>query len=155
VIDYQSYVPDYALIDFLVQERVNSDMVADVGITRYAIPVFDNDTGALVHGEATKIYQGKARISTLGGPVSSEYGEEMTFGQQATGYIPLTTEVWPQVNDRFDIIWARTPSLTGRTYRIIDVQRAGQWPAAIVVTLTGTQPQPATVGDVGSEWWTV
>jgi Family of unknown function (DUF6093) len=129
-----------ALMDWMGAEYCEGNMIGSIKIFRKQAPVFDPVTGKLTAQTDTLIYQGKARIATVSGPLTYQLGDEPQYFSAATVSIPEDFTPIPQVDDVIEVVAHPAPGLVGRSYRVTDVQGGGQIHSARVMSVTGVQP---------------
>ncbi len=115
--------------------NVEANMLSQVLITRPDAPTIDGD-GLLV-SDATPlvVYEGKARLTSATGPVTYTLGEEVQFFSSAAATIPVTllgrdtpptqTIVDVAINDRLEVLGSDDPMMTGKRFRVVDVELQG------------------------------
>jgi hypothetical protein len=124
----------------VAREFAESNMTAEVSITRKASAVFDAETGSLTSGEPVVVYEGKARIYTVQGPVQNSYGDEPTYFSSTIVSVPVVTATLPRVDDLIEVTaHMADPIMVGRVFRVQDVEAGGQWMAARKLQVTGVQ----------------
>lgn len=132
------------------QSFAESNMIYHIKITRMGDPKFDSATGSVEASEIFVLYEGKARVYTISGPVQMGVGEEPTFYSSTYVSIPVQSPL-PMVNDMIEIIYAPDSAVVGRQFRVMDVESGGQFPATRRVQVTGIQPSKQWVG-TNSRW---
>lgn len=124
----------------VAREFAESNMTATVRITRKAAALFDPQTGGLVSGDPVIIYEGKARIYTVQGPVTMAYGDEPAYFSSSMVSVPVITPTMPRVDDLVEVLTHHSdPMMVGRYFRVQDVESGGQWMAARKLQVSGVQ----------------
>lgn len=119
-----------------------SNMIATVRVTRMGEPVLDPATGALDASPQVLVYEGKARVYAVSGPMTYSLGEEPQYFSGSYVSIPLFRAVGesdPQVDDVVEVLADPDPLVVGRMFRVVDVESGGQFPSARRMQVTGVQ----------------
>ena len=120
-----------------------SNMTATVTITRPDSAIFDTDTGDLDAVTGDKVYEGKARVYTVSGPMSYGLGDENQYYQASYVSVPLEDDlrnpVLPQIDDLIHIDSHHDPLIEGKYYRVTDVEGSGQYVASRRLQVVGAQ----------------
>src|SRR3954465_11835964 len=83
----------------MAQAYAEGNMIAQVKITRPSKPVFDRSTGGLAAmGAENEIYNGKARVYSVTGPVQYAIGEEQQYYSSTYVSYPITANR-PRIDD--------------------------------------------------------
>ena len=134
------------------------NMTAKVKITRQDVPLFNVTSGELAAVEQSVVYQGKARVYTVAGPVTMSLGEEPQYFSQTNISVPLTAT--PRVDDMVEVTEHDDPAVVGRRFRVLDVESAGQYPSFRRLQVSGVQrsqqweshPALRSGEDIPEEW---
>ena len=129
-------VNDDAVIRY-ARRYVEANMTAKVTITRMAEPYFDAD-GKLQATEMYVIYEGKARVYGVSGPVTMNLGEEPQYFSSTYVSIPIDS-TQPRVDDVIEVTSHHDWTMVGRTFRVMDVEAGGQYPSVRRMQVTGIQ----------------
>lgn len=132
-------------------------MPAAVRIERPSAPSLDAGSGRVQAVVDKVVYEGKARVTTTGGPVTYQLGEEPQYFSQAQVSIPLVSEgepTLPQVNDTLTVLAHHDALMIGRQFRVVDVEAAGQFQAVRRMQVVGVQRWEAWTPqeDIPQEW---
>lgn len=121
----------------LAKSYAEGNMNAAVRITRPTDPVFNRTTGFLAEPTEALIYSGKARITTLSGPVQLSVGDDPQFYSSCYVSIPLAST--PQVDDIVQITAHPDTAIVGRFFRIEDVEGGSEMPVVRRMRCMGVQ----------------
>lgn len=133
------------LTDFTMAARyakayAESLMIATVKIERKGAPAFDSVTGAVSSGAPSPIYEGKARIWSVTGPMQLSFGDEPTYYSNTFATIPVATEPIPRIDDVLTVInHPGDPGIEGRVFQVKDVEAGGQFLPSRRLQLVGVQ----------------
>lgn len=130
-------VDDQAVTRY-ARRYAEANMTAKVKITRMEEPAFDDTSGDLSALEAYVVYEGKARVYTISGPMTMNLGEEPQYFSSTYVSIPLDV-VMPQVDDVIEVLAHGDWAVVGRKFRVMDVEGGGQYPAVRRMQVTGVQ----------------
>jgi len=122
---------------------VEANMTAMVKITRMDAAVLGED-GSLTATEMHTVYEGKARVYGVSGPMTMNLGEEPQYFSSTYVSIPYDS-VMPRVDDVIKVTAHHDWTLVGRTFRVMDVEGGGQYPAVRRMQVTGVQNSKAWV----------
>lgn len=138
-----SHVPliDHDWITSAVQRYAESNMRATVRVSRPTEPVLDEVTGQVVSSQKVIVYEGKARVYPVGGPIQMAIGDEPQFYSSTYVSLPMSTSR-VQVHDVVEITGHQDPQLVGRVFTVEDVETGSQWPAVVRLQCRGAQPAP-------------
>jgi hypothetical protein len=120
------------------QRYAEANMTATVAVSRMAEPSLDSITGNLAAIEAFLLYQGKARVYGVSGPMTMSLGEEPQYFSSTYVSIPLAAPM-PQVDDVVEVLTHHDWTVVGRLFRVMDVEAGGQYPAVRRMQVTGVQ----------------
>ena len=118
-------------------------MTASVKIVRMDDPALGED-GGLAATEKHTVYEGKARVYGVSGPMTMNLGEEPQYFSSTYVSIPYDA-VLPRVDDVITVTAHHDWTLVGRTFRVMDVEAGGQYPAVRRMQVTGVQNSKAWV----------
>lgn len=124
----------------LAQGYAEGNMTFVVRVSRPGAPVFDRTSGRTRPGPPVVAYRGKAHVGALTGGQSYALGEEQAYFDSTTVSIPLGNQVL--VNDDVEILAGPESDLVGKHFRVIGLGRGGMIPAAISLSVQGTEPSP-------------
>jgi len=132
-----------ATIQRLARKYTEANMTARVRVARMQDPSEGSDTDW--NNTATQlkvVYEGRARVWGVSGSGLNDYGDEMTAFSSSYVSLPLivddkATDV--QVDDIVVVLEHPDPALVGRSFRVMDVDGGGQFPAARRLQVTGVQ----------------
>lgn len=155
----QRIVDDNAVIRY-ARRYAEANMTATVEIVRMSEPYLDINTGNLTAMEQFTIYRGKARVYGVSGPVTMNMGEEPQYFSSTYVSIPLDATM-PRVDDVIEVLTHHDWTVVGRTFRVMDVESGGQYPAVRRMQVTGVQnskqwyggpPNEHPVTNIPKEW---
>jgi len=132
------HVVDDAAVTRYARRYAEANMTAAVTITRMAEPSLDDLTGGLTATEQFVLYSGKARVYGVSGPMTMSLGEEPQYFSSTYVSIPLAAPM-PHVDDMIEVTAHHDWTLVGRTFRVMDVESGGQYPAVRRMQVTGVQ----------------
>lgn len=138
--------------------NVEANMLSQVRITRSDAPTIDSD-GLLVADETPAVvYEGRARLTSATGPVTYTLGEEVQFFSSAAATIPVTllSRAQPPVvsivdvaiNDLLEVLGSDDPMMTGKRFRVVDVELQGILVSSRKLQLVGINRYGGWVDDV-------
>lgn len=139
-------------------------MIDRVLVWRPKEPILRDFDGKLDSQVDFTVYEGKARVWSVQGPLTMGIGDEPTYYSQTFCSIPLTTEsggdfpVMPQpqsprVDDIVQVERHRDPLMVGRYFRVVDVEAGGSLPVARKMQLVGIQASKQWgTPDIPTEW---
>ena len=130
-----------------VRQAVEGNMVSTVRITRPPAGSLD-DAGELTVAEGPVVYEGKAHLSSVAGPVTYTIGDEVQFFSNGSVTIPLEDlngPTWIQVNDLVEVTGHDDPVMAGKRFRIIDVEATGLLVAGRKAQIIGIQRYPGWI----------
>lgn len=131
------------LVELYARRFVESNMTAFVEITRPGEPDFVSSSGELEADSGPVVYEGKARVYTVSGPVTLELGDDPQYFSSAVVSVPLVDDfgvnVLPQVNDLVEIQEHPDPLMLGRRFRVMDVEAGGQFAVLRRMQVVGIQ----------------
>jgi len=87
-----------------------------------------SSVGELDSAGGTVVYSGRAELGNATGPVTYTVGDEVQFFSSGVAIIPVEVDsvpVEPQINDLLRVDASNDPLLTGRLFRIVDVEVSG------------------------------
>jgi hypothetical protein len=123
-----------------------SNMTAEVDITRFKDPLLNALTGDLTPVWDTGVYSGKARVYVLVGPVLLGIGDESQEFQNSYVSIPISVVIGgvayttdPRVDDLVTVTAHDDPLMVGRAFRVTDVESGGQYPAVRRMHVMGVE----------------
>lgn len=123
-----------------------SNMTAAVTITRFKDPLLDPLSGELTPVWDTGVYEGKARVYVLVGPVLLGIGDESQEFQNSYVSIPISVVIDdveyttdPRVDDLVTVTAHLDPMMVGRAFRVTDVESGGQYPAVRRMHVMGVE----------------
>jgi Family of unknown function (DUF6093) len=120
-----------------------ANMTAQVKITRMDEAVLD-ESGGLTATEMHTVYEGKGRVYGVSGPMTMNLGEEPQYFSSTYVSIPYDATM-PRVDDVIKVTEHYDETLVGRTFRVMDVEAGGQYPAVRRMQVTGVQNSKAWV----------
>ena len=123
----------------IARDRAEDDMICVVRITRPAGLEFDVGDVTVTPLPHTLVYDGRARLSNTTGPMNFGFADEKQEWQNLNCWIPWDAPV-VLVHDIVTVVTSPDPTLDGRTYQVTDVDRGGQYRAAKMLQMQGTQP---------------
>ncbi|CAB4194552.1 hypothetical protein UFOVP1264_7 [uncultured Caudovirales phage] len=119
------------------------NMLATVTIMRHDAPALNTTSGDMSTTDYLTVYEGKARVTTVSGPSTYSLGEEPQYFSNGSVSIPLVdtdgNPTVPQINDTITVDSHHDALMIGRTFRVVDVQAAGQFEAARTMSVVGAQ----------------
>jgi hypothetical protein len=130
-------VNDNAVIKY-ARRYVEANMTAKVKILRMDNPSWDADTGGVAATEQFTVYEGKARVYGVSGPMTMNLGEEPQYFSSTYVSVPYDA-VLPRVDDVVLVTEHYDWTLVGRSFRVMDVEAGGQYPAVRRMQVTGVQ----------------
>lgn len=155
----QRIVNDEAVTRY-ARRYAEANMTATVKITRMDEPSFDMQ-GELSAVELFVLYEGKARVYGVSGPMTMNLGEEPQYFSSTYISIPLSANT-PRVDDVIEVLAHRDWTMVGRKFRVMDVEAGGQYPAVRRMQVTGIQrskqwgtpgePKHPAEFDIPEEW---
>lgn len=107
----------------------NRQMRNKVVINRPDKPSFDSVTGMVTATTNATIYRGSARIWSVQGPQTMTLGDEIITFRMTNISIPYNAPL-PRRDDIVTVYGADDPTLQGRSFRVLDVEVAGEAYAA-------------------------
>ena len=153
------YKINTSLVRRYAQRYAEMNMSATVRIDRPGKPTLDTATGDATSTVLSTVYSGKARVSTVAGPVQYQLGEEPQYFSNGSVSIPLLDEMGtpttPQVNDVVVVTSHPDVLMVGRAFRVMDVQASGQFEAVRNMSVTGVQRWEGWAPDnnIPPEWY--
>lgn len=153
------YRVNAGLVRQYAQKYAEMNMTATVRIDRPAPATLDNATGDVTAQVQKTVYEGKARLSTVSGPVQYSLGEEPQYFSSGTVYIPLLDAdgqpTTPQVNDVVIVTSHPDVLMVNRAFRVMNVNASGQFVATRELSVTGVQRWEAWTpsNDIPPEWY--
>lgn len=126
-----------AAVTRYARRYVEANMTATVKVTRMAEPTLSAD-GSLTATESYAVYIGKARVYGVSGPMTMNLGEEPQYFSSTYVSIPYDSPQ-PRVDDVVEVTAHQDWTLVGRTFRVMDVEGGGQYPAVRRMQVTGIQ----------------
>lgn len=127
----------------MARRFAESNMVSVVRITRTGSAVLDEMTGVLATPEPSMVYEGKARVAIVSGPVTMSLGDEPQYFSGSSVSIPVVVasheRLTPLVDDLIEILVHDDPLLVGLVFRVLDVEAGGHMQAARRMQVTGAQ----------------
>jgi hypothetical protein len=130
----------WGLAEYIATTYCNRNMTSTVSVVRKSVPVLDPDSGMLSSLDDHVVYTGIARVYSVSGPLTMQVGDEPQYFSATTVSIPERTDPWPQVDDVVTILTCPDDKVVGRSYRVTDVNVAGQFASALALSCTGVQP---------------
>lgn len=127
----------------LARKYTEANMTATVRIARMDEPT--EGTDADWSNTATQLritYQGRARLWSVSGGSEQDYGDESTAFSSTFISVPLTVDDEPvdvMVDDLVIMVSHLDPAVVARTFRVMDVDAGGQFPAARRLQVTSVQ----------------
>jgi len=134
-----------ATIHRLACKYTEANMTATVRIARMQQPAeYTDDDWSNVSTQLQVTYEGKARLWGVSSAGANDYGDEMTAFSSSYVSLPLTVgdDNEPpdvQVDDIVLVLTHPDPAVVGRSFRVMDVDAGGQFPAARRLQVTGVQ----------------
>jgi len=153
------YRVNTGLVRQYAQRYSEMNMTAMVRIDRPDVASLNATTGDVTAQVLKTIYEGKARVSAVTGPVQYSLGEEPQYFSSGTVFVPLTNEdgtpTTPQVNDIVVVTAHLDVLMVNRAFRVMNVQASGQFVAARELSVTGVQRWEAwtPTNDIPPEWY--
>jgi hypothetical protein len=135
-----------------------------VRIWRPDTPGFVPEDGQLIAEEMFQVYEGKARIYNVQGPLTMGVGDEPTYYSSTFVSIPLDVEVAsefpvlpvpqsPRVDDIVQVEKHRDLLMVNRYFRVVDVEAGSQFPVARKMQVVGIQASKQWgKPDIPTEW---
>jgi len=153
----------FALAQRYAQRFAESNMTAEVIVTRPGAAALDASDGSLGVLDGVEVYSGRARVYPVAGPVTLDLGDEPQYFSSAYVSVPLTdstgSNVLPQVDDLVEVVEHPDPLVVGRLFRVSDVEAGGQFAVVRRMQVVGVQRfktwQPddqAETAQVPKEW---
>lgn len=131
---------NYTRVTYYARRYAESNMISTVSIVRKTDPAFNALTGEVVSSPPLAVYDGKARIWTVSGPVQYNFGDEPTFFSSAFVSIPAVTAEDPMVDDLVLVVTHPGDSaMVGRVFQVKDVEAGGQWMSSRRLQVQGVQ----------------
>ena len=134
---------------YIARVYAERNMDSTVRIWRPATPGFIPQSGSLLAEEMFEVYQGKARVYSVTGPITMGIGDEPTYYSSTYVSIPLTTEdsslgleeiaQSPRVDDVVHVTRHRDPLMVNRHFRVVDVEAGSQFPVSRRMQCVGIQ----------------
>lgn len=145
---------------YIARVYAERNMTATVVITRPAAPGFRFDTGLLDAESMGDVYDGKARVYTVSGPVTMGIGDEPTYYSSTFVSVPLEELIpgadippSPRVDDIVRVTAHLDPLMLGRFFRVVDVEAGSQFPACRRMQCVGIQDSKQWGdGSIPAEW---
>lgn len=131
------------LVQIYAQRFAESNMTAQVRVTRPGDAALDVETGELEADAGPVVYEGKGRVYSASGPATLDLGDEPQYF--STGYVSVPmvdasgSNVLPQVNDLVEVIEHPDPLMVGRRFRVMDVEAGGQFAVVRRMQVMGIQ----------------
>lgn len=132
---------------FAARAYAERNMIDEVLLWRPKAPVLVDD-GTLESQVDFVVWQGKARVWNVQGPLTMGIGDEPTYYSQTFCSFPLEVRsapdvepvaLSPRVDDVARVLAHRDPLMVGRHFRVVDVDAGGLLPACRKVQLVGIQ----------------
>lgn len=133
----QRIVNDEAVTRY-ARRYAEANMTAKVRVTRMTDASLSDDTGDLTAQEQYIVYEGKARVYAVSGPMTMNLGEEPQYFSSTYVSIPLEAAL-PHVDDVVEVLNHGDWTMRGRRFRVMDVEGGGQYPAVRRMQCTGIQ----------------
>lgn len=131
------------LVQLYAQRFVESNMTAQVRVTRPGDAALDVETGELSADVGPVVYEGKGRVYSASGPATLELGDEPQYFSSGYVSVPIVDEiganVLPQVNDLVTVLEHVDPLMVGRRFRVMDVEAGGQFAVVRRMQVMGIQ----------------
>ena len=136
---------------YIARVYAERNMDAQVRIFRPDTPDFMPQTGKLYADEMFEVYEGKARVYTVAGPLTMGVGDEPTYYSSTYVSIPLATDdpfaspvpqeiaQSPRVDDIVQVYRHRDPLMVDRYFRVVDVEAGSQFPSSRRMQCVGIQ----------------
>lgn len=135
---------------FASRAYAERNMIDRVLVWRPAEPVLIDQDGRLASQVLFYVYEGKARVWSVQGPLTMGVGDEPTYYSQTFCSIPLalpdpfsspTSEIAesPRVDDIVQVEQHRDPLMVDRYFRVVDVEAGGFLPPCRKMQLVGIQ----------------
>jgi len=149
---------------YIARVYAERNMDSMVRIWRPDTPDFRAFDGKLRADEMFQVYEGKARVYNVQGPLTMGIGDEPTYYSSTFVSIPLAIidpysspvhEVAesPRVDDIVQIEKHRDPLMVDRYFRVMDVEAGSQFPAVRRMQCTGIQASKQWgTPDIPTEW---
>jgi hypothetical protein len=120
-----------------------ANMTALVELTRPGAALFDTVSGELAADEGPVVYEGKARVYPVAGPVMLDLGDGPQYFSSSYVSMPLVDDdgvnVLPEVDDLVEVLEHPDPLMLGRRFRVTDVEAGGQFAVVRRVQAVGVQ----------------
>lgn len=149
---------------YIARVYAERNMIDRVVIWRPTEPILRDFDGKLDSQVDFYVYEGKARVWNVQGPLTMGIGDEPTYYSQTFCSIPLATtdpfsspvqEVAesPRVDDIVQVEQHRDPLMVDRYFRVVDVEAGGSLPASRKMQLVGIQASKQWgKPDIPTEW---
>lgn len=135
---------------YIARVSAERNMMSAITIYRPENPDFQNNTGKLIADPGYLIYEGKARVWTVQGPITMGIGDEPTYYSSTMVSIPLEDEdpfsspasaapQSPRVDDIIQIVRHADLLMRDRYFRVTDVEAGGEFPASRKMQCVGIQ----------------
>lgn len=132
------HVVDDNAVTKYARRYAEANMTAQVKIVRMFEPFLDDATGELHVDEQFVVYEGKARVYGVSGPMTMNLGEEPQYFSSTYVSIPYSATT-TRVDDVIEVTAHKDWTLVGRSFRVMDVEGGGQYPAVRRMQVTGIQ----------------
>lgn len=132
---------------FAARAYAERNMVDEALVWRPKAPVLEDD-GTLESQVDFVLWDGKARVWSVQGPLTMGVGDEPTYYSQTFCSIPLVVQqepdvepvpMSPRVDDVVQVLRHRDPLMVSRYFRVVDVEAGGFLPACRKMQLVGIQ----------------
>lgn len=143
------------LVSLYARRFAESNMTAQVEITRPGPAAFEPSSGELEAQPGPVIYEGKARVYAVSGPVTMDLGDDPQYFSSSMVSVPLVDDfgvnVLPEVNDLVRVLEHPDPLMLGRLFRVMDVEAGGQFAVLRRMQVMGIQRGRTWVPDTQAE----
>jgi hypothetical protein len=149
---------------YIARVYAERNMNASVRIWRPDSPDFMPSDGKLYADEMFQVYEGKARVYTVSGPLTMGVGDEPTYYSSTMVSIPLAlTDPYsspeleipqsPRVDDVVQVTSHPDPLMMDRYFRVVDVEAGSQFPVTRRMQCVGIQASKQWgKPDIPTEW---
>lgn len=111
-----------------------------ISITRPASATYDEVARKYTKPAMGAVYNGSAGITIGAGPITLGIGDEPTYYDSCTVYIPHDPPTLPRIDDVVLVLTSPDVDLVGRSFRITNVPVGGRITTSIALSATGIAP---------------